>query len=240
MNWQRPDCKNSIPQLHMTLINPDMVLFDLDGTLVDSVPDMAWSIDKMLDSIGLPPCGELKIRHWIGDGLENLIKSSLTNGSPAEPDPGLFEKAFRLFLDIYSDNSCRSTYIYDGVENGLDYLKKNKYRVGCVSNKREQFTREILETLGIGENFEIIIGGDTLPRKKPDPLPLLYAADFFNARPENSLMIGDSVNDINAARAAGFRIICVSYGYNHGRDIRESGPDAVVDSLESLQELLIT
>lgn len=223
----------------MTLINPDMVLFDLDGTLVDSVPDMAWSIDSMLDLIGLPPCGEQKVRHWIGDGLENLIKCSLTNGLDTEPEPGLFEKAFRLFLDIYSDNSCRSTYIYEGVENGLDYLKKNRYRLGCVSNKREQFTRGILETLGIGENFEIIIGGDTLPRKKPDPLPLLYAAEFFNVRPENSLMIGDSVNDINAARAAGFRIICVSYGYNHGRDIRKSGPDAVVDSLERLPELLI-
>lgn len=222
----------------MTLTNPDMVLFDLDGTLVDSVPDMAWSVDTMLESIGLPVCGEDKIRHWIGDGLENLIKCALTNAMHTEPDRFLFDKALHLFLDIYAENSCRATRIYDGVESGLDYLKRKKYRLGCVTNKREQFTCRILDTLGIKDHFEIVIAGDTLPRKKPHPLPLLHAADFFCARPEYSLMVGDSVNDIAAARAAGFRIICVSYGYNHGCDIREAGPDAVVDSLARLPDLL--
>ena len=222
----------------MELINPDMVLFDLDGTLVDSVPDMAWSVDAMLDSIGLPGCGEQKIRHWIGDGLENLIKRALTDNMHTDLDPSLFEKAFRLFLDIYAANTCRATCIYDGVVSGLDYLKKHKYRLGCVTNKREQFTRRILEVLCINNRFEIVISGDTLPRKKPDPLPLLHAADFFNAKPENSLLVGDSINDITAARAAGFRVICVSYGYNHGHDIRDAAPDAVIDSIAELPSLL--
>lgn len=222
----------------MDLINPDMVLFDLDGTLVDSVPDMAWSVDAMLNLIGLPGCGEQKIRHWIGDGLENLIKRALTNDMHTEPDPSLFEKAFRLFLDIYADNTCRATCIYDGVATGLDYLRKHKYRLGCVTNKREQFTRRILEVLGINNHFDIVISGDTLPRKKPDPLPLLHAADFFSANPENSLLVGDSINDITAARAAGFRVFCVTYGYNHGRDIRDAAPDAVIDSIAQLPALL--
>lgn len=222
----------------MDLITPDMVLFDLDGTLVDSVPDLAWSVDAMLELIGLPRCGEQKIRLWIGDGLENLIKGALTGGPDAEPDPSLFEKAFRIFLDIYAENTCRASCIYEGVETGLGYLRKNKYRLGCVTNKREQFTCSILETLGINNHFDIIIAGDTLPRKKPDPLPLLHAAEFLNARPENSLMVGDSVNDVTAARAAGFQVICVSYGYNHGRDIREAAPDAVIDSLAQLPSLL--
>ena len=222
----------------MTLTNPDMVLFDLDGTLVDSVPDMAWSVDTMLESIGLPVCGEDKIRHWIGDGLENLIKCALTNAMHTEPDRFLFDKALHLFLDIYAENSCRATRIYDGVESGLDYLKRKKYRLGCVTNKREQFTCRILEALDIKNHFGIVISGDTLPRKKPDPLPLFHAAEFFNAKPANSLMIGDSVNDITAARAAGLHVICVSYGYNHGRDIREAAPDAVIDSLAQRPILL--
>ena len=222
----------------MAFIKPDMVLFDLDGTLVDSVPDMAWSVDTMLDLIGLPRCGEQKIRQWIGDGLENLVKCALTDGMHSNPDLSLFDNALRIFLDIYADNTCRATCIYDGVEIGLDYLRKNSYRLGCVTNKREQFTSRILEELGINNHFDIVIAGDTLPRKKPDPLPLLHAAEFLNAKPENSLMVGDSVNDIIAARAAGIRIICVSYGYNHGRDIREAGPDAVVDSLAQLPAVI--
>ena len=222
----------------MAFINPDMVLFDLDGTLVDSVPDMAWSVDTMLDLIGLPRCGEQKIRQWIGDGLENLIKSALTGDMHTEPDSSLFDEAFRLFLDIYADNTCRATCVYDGVETALDYLRTNKYKLGCVTNKREQFTCRILEALDIKNHFGIVISGDTLPRKKPDPLPLFHAAEFFNAKPANSLMVGDSVNDITAARAAGLHVICVSYGYNHGRDIREAAPDAVIDSLAQLPILL--
>jgi phosphoglycolate phosphatase len=222
----------------MALINPELVLIDLDGTLVDSVPDMVWSVDTMLDMIGLSGRGEQKIRQWIGDGLENLIKCALTDDMHTEPDPELFNKAFPLFLELYADNTCRNTCIYDGVEIGLDYLKKNNYRLGCVTNKREQFTYRILETLDMYNIFDIIIAGDTLPKKKPDPLPLLHAAGLFNVKPENALMIGDNVNDITAARAAGFQIICVSYGYNQGRDIRDAGPDAVVDSLAQLPDLL--
>ncbi len=218
----------------MALSKPDMVLFDLDGTLVDSVPDLAYSIDHMLEELGIPARGEQKIRDWVGNGLEKLVKRALTDDMDAEPDTNLFDQAYALFMKIYNDNACLDTQFYDGVKTGLDYLSRNKYKVGCVTNKREKFTHIILKELGIFDSFGIVISGDTLSRKKPDPLPLLHAAEFFQVKPENSLMIGDSTSDVKAARAAGFQILCVSYGYNHGRDIREAEPDMVIDSLAEL------
>lgn len=221
----------------MALIKPDLVLFDLDGTLVDSVPDLAYSIDRMLERLGIPARGEQKVRDWVGNGLEKLVKRALTDDMDAEPEDALYDQAYALFMEIYNNNACRDTRFYDGVEIGLDYLSRNQYKIGCVTNKRENFTHIILKQLGIFDTFGIVIGGDTLSRKKPDPLPLLHAAEYFQVKPENSLMIGDSTSDVKAARAAGFQILCVSYGYNHGRDIREADPDMVVDSLAELPVL---
>jgi phosphoglycolate phosphatase len=124
------------------------------------------------------------------------------------------------------------------VREGLDYLKQAGYRLGCVTNKAEQFTVPLLKDLGVHDYFEIVVSGDSLPRKKPDPMPLLHVAEFFGVEPENALMIGDSVSDVKAARAAGFQIVCMTYGYNHGMDIRDAQPDAVMDSMAELPELL--
>jgi len=215
-----------------------MVLLDLDGTLVDTVPDLAYSIDTMLKEMDLPARGEEKIRTWVGSGIERLVKRALTDDFNGEPESTLYEKAFPLFLEIYGENTCKRSRFYDGVEYGLDYLKKNNFKLGCVTNKREQFAISLLITLGIIDDFGIVIGGDTLPEKKPHPMPLLHAASYFTVKPESSLMVGDSKNDVNAARAAGFQILCVSYGYNLGEDIRDSKPDAVVDSLEEISKFL--
>ncbi|OQX44458.1 MAG: phosphoglycolate phosphatase, partial [Candidatus Sedimenticola endophacoides] len=125
-----------------------------------------------------------------------------------------------------------------GVREGLDYLKGTGIHLGCVTNKAAQFTIPLLKALGIHDEFELIISGDTLPKKKPDPLPLLHAARHFDIAPAEALMLGDSVSDTKAARAAGFGIFCVSYGYNHGRDIREANPDHVIDSFVELRGLL--
>lgn len=222
----------------MRFPKPDMVLFDLDGTLVDSVPDLAYSVDAMLEETGLPKRGEEKVRRWVGDGLERLIERALTDDMDAKPDGELFDRAWPVFMDIYADNACRRTRFYDGVENGLAFLKEHGINLGCVTNKREQFTRILLKTLGIYDDFGIVVSGDTLPQKKPHPLPLLHAAGHFNARPEHSLMVGDSFSDVQAARAAGFRMLCVSYGYNHGEDIRSAGPDAVIHSLAELPQVV--
>jgi phosphoglycolate phosphatase len=222
----------------MPEFNPDMVLFDLDGTLVDSVPDLSIAINSMLERLGLPVHSEESIRLWIGNGLERLVKRALTNNMNGEPEDTLFAKAYPLFMQNYTENSCHETRLYEGVETALNYLNGNDFKLGCVTNKMEVFTHRILRKLDIYDAFGIIISGDTLPRKKPDPLPLKHAAKYFNASPEDSLMVGDSKNDIVAASAAGFRICCVSYGYNHGNDIRAAGPDAVLDTLADLPDLL--
>ncbi len=220
------------------LKNPEMILIDVDGTLVDSVPDLAFCVDEMMQRLGLPPHGEAKVRQWVGNGVERLVRRALVGQLEGEPDAALFEKAYPIFLELYAENTSKRSRLYPGVREGLDYLKSAGYKLGCVTNKAAQFTEPLLKDLGVYDDFAIVISGDTLPKKKPDPLPLLHAADFFGIRPENALMIGDSISDVKAARAAGFQIVCMSYGYNHGQDIREANPDAVIDSMAELPELL--
>lgn len=218
--------------------NPDMILIDVDGTLVDSVPDLAYCVDAMMERLGRAPWGEARVRDWVGNGVERLVRRALTGTLDGEPEEAEFERAYPVFLDLYADNTSRRSRLYPGVREGLARLTSAGYRLGCVTNKAARFTEPLLQDLGIRDTFAIVISGDTLPKRKPDPAPLLHAADFFGCRPEQCLMIGDSVSDVRAARAAGFQIICVSYGYNHGEDIRDSHPDAVIDSLAEVWPLL--
>ncbi|MDO7666962.1 MAG: HAD-IA family hydrolase, partial [Pseudomonadota bacterium] len=127
--------------------------------------------------------------------------------------------------------------LYPAVKEGLIWLKSQGIKLGCVTNKDQQFTLPILKDLGLSEFFDIVISGDTLPLKKPDPAPLLHGAKFFGIAPENAMMIGDSISDVKASRAAGFSIVCLSYGYNHGVDIRTANPDAVIDTFAELADL---
>jgi len=220
------------------MLRPQMVLCDLDGTLVDSVPDLAHSIDAMMGRLGRPPCGEAAVRTWVGNGVERLIHRALTGRLDGEADPADYRRAYPIFVEIYADNACNHSALYQGVREGLDFLQAAGYALGCVTNKPAQFTEPLLAHLGIRSYFDLVVSGDSLPRKKPDPLPLLHAAGHFGVAPADALMIGDSLSDVKAARAAGFGIICTSYGYNHGLDIRDAQPDAVVDSLAELQGLL--
>lgn len=221
----------------MTLRKPAMVLFDLDGTLVDTAPDLAWSIDATLQQLGLPVCGEDKVRVWIGSGIEGVMRRALTNDFNGQPDTGLFEKALSIFMDIYFDNVCERSRIYPGVNEALAYLQAGDYKIGCVTNKGGRFTNKLLQAIGLYDKFGIIVSGDTLPVKKPDPRPLLHAAAHFSVDADAVLMVGDSITDVTAARAAGFQILCVPYGYNMGRDIYELKPDAVVETLAELAGL---
>lgn len=218
--------------------NPKMILIDLDGTLVDSVPDLALCVDEMMAGIGRPPHGEAKVRDWVGNGVERLVKRALVGQLEGEPDPKEFERAYPLFLQLYTSHNGERSRLYPGVREGLDMLAAGNSRLGCVTNKAAQFTEPLLEALGIRDYFGLVISGDTLPRKKPDPLPLLHAAEHFGIDPQDALMLGDSVSDVRAARAAGFGVVCVSYGYNHGEDIGKADPDAVIDSFTELENLL--
>lgn len=217
---------------------PQMVLIDVDGTLVDSVPDLAYCVDEMRKHLDMPEHGEDRVREWVGNGVERLVRRALIGKLEGEPDEELYEKAFPVFMELYAENTSKRSHLYPGVQEGLDYLKSEGYKLGCVTNKAAQFTEPLLKDLGVFDYFITVISGDTLPKKKPDPMPLLHAAEIFGVTPAQSMMIGDSISDVKAARAAGFQIICMTYGYNHGVDIRDANPDAVMDSMAELPALL--
>lgn len=220
------------------LRRPEMVLIDVDGTLVDSVPDLAFCVDEMMKQIGMPVYGEEVVREWVGNGVERLVRRALIGQLDGEPDEALFEKAYPIFLELYAENTCVRSHLYAGVCEGLDYLKRAGYKLGCVTNKAEQFTLPLLKKLGIFEDFAIVVSGDSLAEKKPHPMPLLHAAAFFGVRPTDAMMLGDSVSDVKAARAAGFQIVCMTYGYNHGDNIADAHPDGLLDSMVGLESLL--
>jgi phosphoglycolate phosphatase len=217
---------------------PAMILIDVDGTLVDSVPDLAFCVDEMMTALGREPRGEARVRDWVGNGVERLVRRALTGTLQGEPDEADFNRAYPIFLQLYAENTSKRSCLYPGVREGLDRLKAANYRLGCVTNKAARFTEPLLKDLGVYNDFSIVISGDTLTKKKPDPAPLLHAAKLLGCQPTEAMMIGDSVSDVAAARAAGFQIVCMSYGYNHGVDIREAAPDAVIDTLTEIIPLL--
>ncbi len=217
---------------------PKMILIDVDGTLVDSVPDLAFCVDEMMKAMDRQPHGETRVRDWVGNGVERLVRRALVGQLEGEPSDADFEKAYPIFLDLYAENTSKRSVLYPGVREGMDYLKAAGYQLGCVTNKAAQFTIPLLKDLGLFDEFGIVVAGDTLAVKKPDPGPLLHAAEQLGVTPEQSLMLGDSTSDVKAARAAGFQIICMSYGYNHGVDIRNDNPDLVIDSMTELEGVL--
>ncbi|UOG91505.1 MAG: phosphoglycolate phosphatase [Candidatus Thiothrix sulfatifontis] len=221
------------------MFKPKMVLIDVDGTLVDSVPDLTFCVDEMMQQLGMPARGEAMVRQWVGNGVQRLVERALTNDLEGYPDAELFARAMPIFMELYAENTSKRSRLYDGVLEGLDFLQScSGLKIGCVTNKAEQFTLPLLTDLGIIDRFEIIVSGDSLPEKKPHPMPLLHAAEKLGVKPEDSMMIGDSKSDVKAARAAGFQIICMTYGYNHGEDIRNYSPDAVIDSMTELASLI--
>lgn len=222
----------------MSLKKPELLLFDVDGTLVDSVPDLAYCVDEMMKALDMPQRGEAAVRTWVGNGVERLVQRALVNDLDGMPHEELFARAMPVFTELYAENTSKRSHLYEGVREGLEYARAAGYRMGAVTNKAAQFTIPLLHDLGVSDFFEIIVSGDTLPEKKPSPMPLLYAAEEMGVAPGHCMMVGDSKSDVKAARAAGFQIVCMSYGYNHGEDIRDYDPDAVIDSMTELQGLL--
>ncbi len=230
--------KDHGPRLCFLMRRPKMILFDLDGTLLDSAPDLAFSVNVMLLKFGLPPCGEEDVRAWVGNGTARLLGRALTGSLDGDPGAARVAEALPVFMAAYAENTLVRSTLYPGVREALATLAEAGYPMGCVTNKAARFTTPVLRGLGLFDLFGIVLSGDTLPEMKPHPVPLLHAAAHFNVAPEDSLLVGDSITDIQAARAAGFGIVCMSYGYNHGRDIREGQPDAVLDRLTELPGLL--
>ena len=213
----------------------ELVLFDLDGTLVDSLPDLAWCGNEMLRELGLEPRNPEAARAWVGNGIGRFVKRFLTGEMDAEPDPETFECALASFRRLYADNVSRLSSVYPGVVDGLERLAGRDLHLGCVTNKAASFTTDLLTAKGLAQYFELVVAGDTTARQKPDPLH--YAADHFGLDYADCLMVGDSANDVQAARAAGFRVVAVPYGYNHGYSIHDCKPDLVVADLRELADL---
>ncbi|NIC07894.1 phosphoglycolate phosphatase [Billgrantia bachuensis] len=220
--------------MHPILNDIRLVSFDLDGTLVDSVPDLAVAVDASLGELGLPAAGEVRVRDWVGNGSLKLMERALTFAQGGPPDRELLVRAHEAFLEHYGRDPGSRTCLYPGVRECLDALRARGLTLTLVTNKPFAFIRPILAQFGIDQHFSLCLGGDSLSQKKPDPAPLLHVAAHFDQPPGACLMVGDSRHDVAAGRAAGFRTLAVPYGYNHGEPIRDSQPDALVDSLAEL------
>lgn len=214
------------------------VVIDLDGTLLHTAPDLAEAANRMLAEMQLPAIDEVLLQTFIGNGVAKLIRRVLMRDMDAEPDAQLFAQARPIYEKHYAEVVSLNSRPYSGVVEGLNMLKQVGFRLACITNKAEKFTLPLLKDTGLYDYFELILSGDTLPKKKPDPLPLLYACEKFGVTPDQMLLIGDSLNDTQAARAAGCHVFCVPYGYNRGRNVTELDLDAVVDSLAHATELI--
>ncbi|MCS3902111.1 phosphoglycolate phosphatase [Methylohalomonas lacus] len=215
-----------------------LIAFDLDGTLVDTVPDLAAAVDAMQAALDLPARGEARVRDWVGNGMERLVRRALTNDLTAEPDADLLARGWPVFLEAYAARPCVHSRFYPGAERSLNELRAAGYQLACITNKHSRFTDLLLDALGVYDHFSLVLSGDSLPRRKPDPLPLQHAGAQLQVTATQMLMVGDSITDVRAARAAGVDIVGVSYGYNNGRDIRAAAPDHVIDTLAELSALL--
>ncbi|QSA96382.1 phosphoglycolate phosphatase [Methylococcus sp. EFPC2] len=223
----------------MTLVRPELIVFDLDGTLVDSAPDLAYSLDTLLAELGRAPAGVERVRGWIGNGVAMLVKRGLTFEMWPEGEPEGFAEALPRFMAIYADNLCERSKLYPGVLEGIRALKAEGYKLACLTNKHSDFTEPLLEKLGVAQELDYIGCGNQFEKHKPHPEPLLKTAERFGVRPEHCLMVGDSENDVEAARAAGYAIVCLPYGYRRCADAQDLKADALIDSIADLPGLLV-
>lgn len=214
------------------------VVIDLDGTLLHTAPDLAEAASRMAAELSLPAIELDTVKSYIGNGVSRLVKRVLTRDMDAEPDAELFARALPVYEKHYAEVVSRESRPFPGVVEGLQAMKAAGFRLACITNKAEKFTVPLLKDTALFDYFELILSGDSLPKRKPDPLPLLHACQHFGIEPAQLLLIGDSLNDTQAARAAGCHIFCVPYGYNRGRSVEELDLDAVVSSLFEATKLI--
>ena len=214
------------------------VTIDLDGTLADSIPDLAAAANLMLRELGRPELPLERIKDFVGKGIPRLVERALAGSIDGTASAEEMSQALPVFERFYTEVNGRHSVLYPGVQEGLQAMRAMGLPLACVTNKSGRFTVPLLEHLGIAQFFEQIIGGDALPQKKPHPAQLLHACKGFGIQPAEMLMIGDSGNDAQAARAAGCPVFCVPYGYNEGQDVRQLDVDAIVPSLIEAKRLI--
>ncbi len=225
----------------MSLVFPlrvKAVMLDLDGTLLDTIPDLAAAVNMMLEELNRPRLDASLIRTFVGKGIPNLVERALAGAIDGTAAPELYQRALPIYERCYAGVNGKHTTIYPGVTAGLEALRAQGFPLACITNKSERFTLPLLDQMELSAYFSAVVSGDTLPKKKPDPLPLLHVCRKFGIAPGDMLMIGDSLNDAQAARAAGCPVFCVNYGYNEGQDVRELDIDAIVASLIEATRLI--
>jgi len=210
---------------------PKLVMFDLDGTLVDSVADIALSLNRALGDMAMPEVSEAQVRTWVGRGASRLVYCVLEHQHrPAD----LHDVLLARFMARYQASVCEASTVYPGARELVLACRKAGIYLACVTNKPYAPARALLEELGLLELFDLLLGGDSLAHKKPHPAPLQHCLQEFGLEPAQALMVGDSRNDVEAARAAGILCVAVPYGYNHGEPIQAAEPDWLVESLSEL------
>ena len=213
-------------------------IIDLDGTMLDTAPDIQRAINRMRAELDLEPVNVDMIRNSVGTGSENLVRRVL---APDFDDAGVtrrFKPALASYLRHYADINGVYASIYPGVCEGLEALRAKGLRLACVTNKPHALAVSLLKKKGLSGYFDVIYGGDSLPKKKPDPFPLLKVCEGFALPPHQVVAIGDSSNDAQAARAAGCRVLTVPYGYNHGESIQNVDSDGIVPTLLDAAHLI--
>ena len=223
-------------------MDKQLLIFDFDGTLIDSVPDLADATNAMLTTLGKETYALDAILNWVGNGSRMLVERALVGKIEVlegELTKEEADHAEQVFFDAYKNISGSKTVAYPDVDSGLKKLQAAGYILALVTNKPILFVPKILQSFGWQDLFSEVLGGDSLPFKKPDPAPLLHVCKMLNVAPKQAVMIGDSKNDILAGQHANMDTLGLSYGYNYGQDIRELNPTEVFDDFAGLVEYLL-
>ena len=220
----------------MTIQNKKLFIFDLDGTLVDTAPDFKNSINYMLNEINETEVSLEEIRNWVGYGARELIRRTVVDKNIPH-DEQRIEEMLKIFLLHYTHNIDDDSVLFNNVRNVLEFLKDNGIKLAVCTNKMERLSNILLEKLNVLHMFDYLVGGDSLSKSKPDPFPLLNICEKLNTEISDSIMIGDSVTDLNAGKGAGMPVVLVSYGYTDNKDIYNEA-DLVINDFSQLKELV--
>jgi len=218
--------------------NIKLICFDLDGTLVNSVPDLSLALNAMLDELNLVSCQENDVKNWVGNGIPKMVERALQHVGKCGFEQAYFTQALCCFEKHYEYYLNSASALYPQVAETLQQLHKKGYKMALITNKAEQFLPDLLKYFAIAEYFDLLLGGDSLARNKPDPMQVDFACAHFSVNKLSTIMVGDSRNDILAGQNANVKTIALTYGYNYGDPVSLLNPDYIINEFNELLDLL--